>query len=139
MAKSPLSLLVMNYTIKLSTESSKLLTHRNSHTTDTYTIEQCEYIIFINLPMSDLYTQRKLSLHSHSSWIQLRNTRAIIKSKVQYISPMPSETLKITITTAINSTEDMNFKMQCFTFFGLRTPPNHFKTTNNDDQNITAD
>lgn len=90
--------------------------------------------------MSDLYTQRKLSLHRHSSWIQLRNTRAIIKSKVQYISIMPSQTLKITITTAINSTEDMNFKMQCFTFFGLRTPPNHFKTTHNDDQNIvTAD
>lgn len=56
--------------------------------------------------MLDLYTQRKHSLRSHSSWIQLRNTRAIIKSKVQYISPMSSQTLKITITTAINSTED---------------------------------
>lgn len=88
--------------------------------------------------MSDLYTQRKLSLRSHSSWIQLRNKRAIIKSKVQYISPMPSQTLKITITTEINSTEGMNLKMQCFIFFGLRTPPNYFKTSNNDGQNITA-
>lgn len=89
--------------------------------------------------MPDHYTQRKHSLRGHSSWIQLHNTQAIIKSKVQYISSMSSQTLKITITTAINSTEDMNLKMQCFTFFGLRTSPNHFKTTNNDDQNITAD